>query len=146
MRHAEAAGIPRDTPYAGVAAMFRTPQERDEAPQVYEDGGQRRDFVHVHDVARANVAAIRAVADERAGHYAAYNVASGRPVTIKQVADLVARGTGSALVPEVTGGYRAGDVRHIVASPERAATELGFRARVAPEEGLAAFATAPLRA
>ena len=56
-------GMPRDTPYSGVAAMFRSSLERGEAPQVFEDGGQMRDFVHVADVARANLAAIRAVAD-----------------------------------------------------------------------------------
>ncbi len=139
-------GMPRDTPYSGVAAMFRSSLERGEAPQVYEDGGQMRDFVHVADVARANVAAIRAVADERGGHYAAYNVASGQPVAIRQVAEQVAAGTGRDLAPDVTGGYRLGDVRHIVASPERARAELGFAARISPEQGLGEFATAPLRA
>lgn len=139
-------GMPRDTPYSGVAAMFRSSLERGEAPQVYEDGGQMRDFVHVADVARANVAALRAVVGERAGHYAAYNVASGQPVSILEVAQQVARGTGREIAPEVTGGYRLGDVRHIVASPERAEVELGFRAQVGPDEGLRAFATAPLRA
>ena len=138
-------GMPRDTPYSGVAAMFRSSLERGEAPQVYEDGGQMRDFVHVHDVARANVAAIRAVAEETPGSYAAYNVASGTPVGIRQVAERVAAGTGRDLVPEVTGGYRLGDVRHIVASPSRARAALGFTAQVMPAEGLAAFATAPLR-
>ena len=54
-------GMPRDTPYSGVAAMFRSSLERGEAPQVFEDGGQMRDFVHVEDVARANVAALSSV-------------------------------------------------------------------------------------
>ncbi|MCW2843906.1 MAG: wbiB [Nocardioides sp.] len=139
-------GMPRDTPYSGVAAMFRSSLERGEPPQVFEDGGQMRDFVHVSDVARANVAAIRAVAAEDPGHYAAYNVASGEPVAIRQVAERVAAGTGRDIAPQVTGGYRLGDVRHIVASPERARAELGFSARVTPEVGLREFATAPLRA
>jgi dTDP-L-rhamnose 4-epimerase len=138
-------GMPRDTPYAGVAAMFRSSLERGEPPQVFEDGGQMRDFVHVDDVARANRAALRAVADTEPGSYAAYNVASGRPVRILDVARLVAEGTSSDLTPQVTGGYRLGDVRHIVASPVRAAAELGFTAEVLPEVGLPAFATAPLR-
>ncbi|ANH39331.1 dTDP-L-rhamnose 4-epimerase [Nocardioides dokdonensis FR1436] len=139
-------GMPRDTPYSGVAAMFRSSLERGEAPKVYEDGAQMRDFVHVDDVARANVAALRAVLEAPQGHHRAYNVASGHPVGIRDVATLVARGTGSDLEPEVTGGYRLGDVRHIVASPQRAADELGFTATVHPDVGLAAFATAPLRA
>jgi dTDP-L-rhamnose 4-epimerase len=138
-------GMPRDTPYSGVAAMFRSSLERGEPPQVFEDGGQMRDFVHVDDVARANVAALRAVVDAAPGSYAAYNVASGHPVGILEVARLVARGTGSDLEPQVTGGYRLGDVRHIVASPARAAAELGFTAEVLPGDGLPAFATAPLR-
>ncbi|MFL6158627.1 MAG: NAD-dependent epimerase/dehydratase family protein, partial [Marmoricola sp.] len=136
-------GMPRDTPYSGVAAMFRSSLERGEAPQVFEDGDQMRDFVHVDDVARANVAAIRAVAGFGAGRSAAYNVCSGTPVSIAEVARLVSGGT---VEPEITGRYRAGDVRHIVASPELAASELGFRAEVLPADGLPAFATAPLRA
>ncbi len=139
-------GMPRDTPYSGVAAMFRSSLERGEAPQVYEDGAQMRDFVHVSDVARANVAALQAVVDEGPGRYAAYNVASGEPVAIRQVADLVASGTDRHIAPEVTGGYRLGDVRHIVASPALAEAELGFSATVRPADGLREFATAPLRA
>ena len=139
-------GMPRDTPYSGVAAMFRSSLERGEAPRVFEDGEQMRDFVHVSDVARANVASLDAVLEAPAGHHRAYNVASGHPVGIRRVAELVAEGTGRDLAPEVTGGYRLGDVRHIVASPERARVELGFSAEVLPEVGLPAFATAPLRA
>lgn len=139
-------GMPRDTPYSGVAAMFRSSLERGEAPRVYEDGGQMRDFVHVDDVARANVAALHAVVAGDPGRFEAYNVASGHPIGIRQVAELVATGTDYSVAPEVTGGYRLGDVRHIVASPQRAADELGFTAEILPAEGLAAFATAPLRA
>jgi len=139
-------GMPRDTPYSGVAAMFRSSLERGERPQVYEDGGQARDFVHVDDVARANVLAIEQVAAERASRFAAYNVCSGTPVTILDVARRVAAGSASGLGPEVTGGFRPGDVRHVVASPELARRELGFTAAVDPDTGLADFATAPLRA
>ena len=136
-------GMPRDTPYSGVAAMFRSAIARGEAPRVFEDGGQMRDFVHVDDVALANVAAIRAVATAAPGHGAAYNVCSGHPVSIGEVARLLAGGTG--LAPVVTGQYRLGDVRHVVASPQRAAAELGFTAQVHPEVGLPDVATAPLR-
>ncbi|CAN5240680.1 NAD-dependent epimerase/dehydratase family protein [soil metagenome] len=137
--------MPRDTPYSGVAAIFRSQVEAGRAPRVFEDGGQMRDFVHVADVARANRAALEAVSDATAGAARAYNVCSGNPVDIATVADYVARGTGSSRQPEVTGEFRVGDVRHVVASPERAACELGFRAAVAPDEGLVEFATAPLR-
>ncbi|MGD9960085.1 NAD-dependent epimerase/dehydratase family protein [Nocardioides sp.] len=136
-------GMPRDTPYSGVAAMFRSSIERGEAPKVYEDGAQMRDFVHVADVARANLLALRAVTEP--GRFAAYNVCSGEPVSIATVAGLVLEGTGSDLRAEVTGGYRLGDVRHVVASPELARRELGFAAEIAPGVGLPEFATAPLR-
>ena len=137
--------MPKDTPYSGVAAMFRSSLERGEAPTVYEDGGQMRDFVHVTDVARANLAAIDAVLEAPEGSHAAYNVCSGTPVSILDVARTVAVGTGVDIAPRVTGGYRLGDVRHIVASPERARAELGFSASITPDVGLREFATAPLR-
>jgi dTDP-L-rhamnose 4-epimerase len=138
-------GMPRDTPYSGVAAMFRSSIERGEAPQVYEDGGQMRDFVHVEDVARANVLALEAVLDSAPAHFCAFNVSSGRPISIASVAELVASGLPGAVVPEITGAFRIGDVRHVVASPALARSELGFSASVTPEAGLVEFATAPLR-
>lgn len=138
--------MPRDTPYSGVAAMFRSSLERGEAPQVFEDGGQMRDFVHVDDVARANVLALESVVAAPAPRYAAYNVCSGSPVTILDVAARVAEGTGRDITPQVTGRFRPGDVRHVVASPALASSELGFTATVHPDDGLRAFATAPLRA
>ncbi len=137
--------MPRDTPYSGVAALFRSAIERGEAPNVFEDGGQMRDFVHVSDVARANVLAIRQVVDAPGGAFTTYNVCSGEPVPIVRVAELVARGTGSDVTPVVSGRYRLGDVRHVVASPEKARRELGFTAGVRPGQGLPEFATAPLR-
>ncbi len=133
-------GMPRDTPYSGVAAIFRSALEQGDPPQVFEDGGQVRDFVHVDDVAAANLVAVEAVSSSG---FAAVNVCSGRPITIRKVAELLARGNGPA--PVVTGRYRLGDVRHVVASPERAKSELGFVASVSPEQGIPAFATAPLR-
>lgn len=139
-------GMPRDTPYSGVAAMFRSALERGEPPRVFEDGRQMRDFVHVADVARANARAVEAVADAEAGSVAAYNICSGSPVSIAEVAALVAAGAGRGVAPVVTGEYRPSDVRHVVASPELARRELGFAAEVAPEQGLREFATAPLRA
>ncbi len=138
-------GMPRDTPYSGVAAMFRSSVERGEPPRVFEDGAQMRDFVHVSDVAAANVRALRVVMEASPGQVAAYNVCSGEPVSIRKVADLVAQGTARPLAPVVTGEYRAGDVRHVVASGAAARVGLGFSAKVSPAQGLREFATAPLR-
>jgi dTDP-L-rhamnose 4-epimerase len=136
-------GMPRDTPYSGVAAMFRSATASGRPPQVFEDGRQMRDFVHVRDVAAANVLALEAVLDRPPGTWAAYNICSGQPVSIGEVAAYVAKRSG--LSPEVTGAYRLGDVRHVVASPDLAAAELGFRAQVSPAAGLIAFADEPLR-
>jgi dTDP-L-rhamnose 4-epimerase len=135
-------GMPKNTPYSGVAAIFRSALERGEPPRIFEDGGQMRDFVHVDDVAGLNLAAMRALVADAAREFTAYNVCSGVPVSILDVARLV---THERLEPTITGEYRLGDVRHIVASPERAAVELGFRAQILPETGLPAFANAPLR-
>ena len=133
-------GMPRDTPYSGVAAMFRSSLEAGESPRVYEDGKQTRDFVHVDDVARANVLSV----EQELPGFVPLNVCSGQPVTIEEVArSLCEARQGPA--PTVTGQYRPGDVRHIVADPARAAELLGFTAAVAPGDGLARFAWAPLR-
>ncbi|BCJ32330.1 NAD-dependent dehydratase [Actinocatenispora sera] len=201
--------MPRDTPYAGVAALFRSALERGEAPQVYEDGAQRRDFVHVRDVAAANLAAVTATgprpsdavaaagprpsdavaaagprppdavaaAGDRppaadlaaatatgAGSpdarqpgaagpaafaaggsgFRAYNVASGQPHTVGEMATVLAEAFGGP-APVVTGRYRLGDVRHVVAAPDLARTELGFRAAIGFGDGVTEFASAPLR-
>ncbi|MGV0788223.1 NAD-dependent epimerase/dehydratase family protein [Mycolicibacterium sp. XJ2] len=132
--------MPRDTPYSGVAAIFRSELESGDVPRVFEDGGQMRDFVHVDDVAAANVAAVES---ERKG-FDAFNVCSGRPISILEVAAALCETRGDA-PPVVTGQYRSGDVRHIVADPARAAEALGFSAAVDPLDGLREFAFAPLR-
>ena len=139
-------GMPRDTPYSGVAAIFRSTLERGEAPRVFEDGEQLRDFVHVSDVARANVAAVNALAGASgfAGRPRVFNVASGEPRTIGEMASALATAFGGPQ-PVVTGQFRAGDVRHIVASPARASSLLGFKAEVSFDAGMAEFAHAPLR-
>jgi dTDP-L-rhamnose 4-epimerase len=138
-------GMPANTPYSGVAAMFRSALEQGQTPRVYEDGAQMRDFVHVHDVARANLHAIaRCLADEP-DSFAAYNVCSGTPISIGQVARYVCAGLSMDRRPVVTGEFRPGDVRHIVASPLKALTQLGFHALVEPADGLARFARDPLR-
>ncbi|MEJ7634973.1 NAD-dependent epimerase/dehydratase family protein [Aeromicrobium sp.] len=136
-------GMPADTPYAGVAAIFRSAIARGESPRVFEDGRQVRDFVHVSDVARANVLAIEQVATHPDG-LTPYNVASGHTFTIGQMAEVLA-GAAGGRAPVLTGDYRRFDVRHVVASPQAAKVGLGFTAEVRPEDGLAALATDPLR-
>ena len=134
--------MPRDTPYAGVASIFRSSLAAGEAPQVYEDGGMRRDFVHVRDVARANVLALTAPVPVPG----AFNIASGTPRTVLDMAAALARAFEGAPEPEVTGQWRGGDVRHVVASADLAAEQIGFRAGEDFEAGKREFARAPLRA
>lgn len=140
--------MPRDTPYSGVAAIFRSSLENDTPPRVFEDGGQCRDFVHVRDVAWCNVLALGATegAATAPGALRAYNVASGTPHTIREMASALALEFDGHAEPKVTGEYRLGDVRHIVASPEAAVRDLGFLAKVGFAEGMAEFAHASLRA
>lgn len=137
-------GMPQNTPYAGVASLFRSAIERGEAPRVFEDGLQRRDFVHVRDVASANLAAISWTAEHPA-EFRAFNVGSGEIHTIGDLAAQLSEHTGG-LAPIITGDYRLGDVRHVTASSERLRSELAWAPAVAFEEGMREFATAPLRA
>ena len=139
-------GMPRDTPYAGVASFFRSALAAGRAPRVFEDGAQRRDFVHVRDVAGATVAAIEAVAGPGVpggrGALRAYNVGSGTPRTVGELASALAAAYGGPS-PVVTGEYRLGDVRHVTASSQRIWRELRWRAGVPFAEGVAEFAAAP---
>ena len=128
--------MPRTSSYAGVASVFWSALSSGRAPQVTEDGRQSRDFVHVTDVARANLAALTAPD----GVEGAFNIASGRPCSVLDLACALAAARGAdAPAPEVTGAYRLGDVRHIFASPERAHRTLSWKAEVALEQGVAAL-------
>jgi dTDP-L-rhamnose 4-epimerase len=140
--------MPRDTPYAGVASLFASSLARGEAPRVYEDGGQLRDFVHVRDVARANVLALTAGEPAQGP----FNIASGRPRSILEMARTLAGAHAvdpsdgaQASEPVVTGDFRLGDVRHVFASADRATEGLGFTAREDFGAGMTQLAHAPLR-
>jgi dTDP-L-rhamnose 4-epimerase len=139
-------GMPRDTPYAGVASFFRSALAAGRAPRVFEDGAQRRDFVHVRDVACATVTAAEAVTGAGLpggpGTLRAYNVGSGTARTVGDLASALADAYGGP-GPVITGEYRLGDVRHVTASSERIRRELGWRARVPFADGVAELAAAP---
>jgi dTDP-L-rhamnose 4-epimerase len=140
--------MPRDTPYAGVASIFRSALAAGQAPRVFEDGAQRRDFVHVRDVAAANLVALAAVTNEEpiaTGTLRTYNVGSGTVRTVGEMAAILARACAGP-EPVVTGAYRLGDVRHITASSARLRTELGWSPREEFEAGMTEFADAGMRA
>jgi dTDP-L-rhamnose 4-epimerase len=133
--------MPRDTPYAGVAALFASSLAAGRSPRVFEDGRQLRDFVHVRDVARANVLALTA-AEPRPG---VFNIATGKPRSVGELAAALHAAAGTAAsAPVITGEFRLGDVRHVFASAERAEQALGFHAREPFEAGIAEFAAAPI--
>jgi dTDP-L-rhamnose 4-epimerase len=132
--------MPRDTPYAGVASIFRSALASGAVPSVFEDGGQRRDFVHVRDVARANVLALTAPVT------GTFNVASGTPRTVLDMARALTAAVAPDRTPVITGAWRAGDVRHVFASADAAARRLGFTAGEDFAAGMAEFAGASLRA
>jgi dTDP-L-rhamnose 4-epimerase len=134
--------MPRNTPYAGVASIFRSALERGEAPRVYEDGGQLRDFIHVRDIARANLLALTR-AEPCPG---AFNVATGNPRSVVEMAHELSRAFGPDVPPvAVTGAWRPGDVRHVFAAADRAAEHLDFRAEISFADGMREFATSALR-
>jgi len=128
-------GLPRDTPYAGVAAIFLSAIRRGEAPKVFEDGKQRRDFVHVRDVASATAL----VCERHSVGVTQFNVGSGTPKTVHDMAVALAHALQGPR-PVVTGQYRLGDVRHITADSARLRSELGWRPTVTFEDGMAELA------
>ncbi len=136
--------MPRDTPYAGVASLFRSALARGEAPRVFEDGCQRRSFIHVRDVADANLAAAGSLSGRNASGFRAYNVGADEVRTIGDVAAALSEYSNGP-APVVTGEYRLGDVRHVTASSELIKAELGWAPAVGFDAGMREFATAPLR-
>jgi dTDP-L-rhamnose 4-epimerase len=124
-------GMPRDTPYAGVAAIFTSALRRGDAPQVFEDGRQRRDFVHVRDVAAATVL----TCEKHTEGVRAFNVGSGTPRTVGDMAHALAEALEGPR-PVVTGTYRLGDVRHITADSTRLRAEFNWRPQVDFADGM----------
>jgi dTDP-L-rhamnose 4-epimerase len=119
-------------PYTGVAAIFSSRLLNGHRPMVTEDGEQSRDFVHVSDIVQANLLALRCEAT--GGRI--YNVGTGRPTSVRQIAELLAERLGVDLTPEITGKFRAGDIRHCYADIERARMELGYEPRIKLEDGI----------
>jgi len=124
-------------PYTGVLAIFASRLLNGRSPILFEDGQQRRDFVHVTDVARACRLALEA-APSVSG---VFNIGSGQSISVLEVAERMAAVVGrSELVPEITGQYRVGDIRHCIADISRARTALGYQPSVTFEDGLAELA------
>lgn len=120
-------------PYTGVLSIFASRLQNGRPPVIFEDGRQRRDFVSVHDVARACRLALER--QEAAGH--AINVGSGRSIDIREVADRLAGLLGRPdLTPEIPGHYRVGDIRHCFADLHLAGDLLGYAPAVDLDDGI----------
>jgi dTDP-L-rhamnose 4-epimerase len=119
-------------PYTGVAAIFSSRLLNGQPPLIFEDGEQKRDFVSVHDI----VQALLLSAEEEAAVGKAFNVGSGRAVTVREVAQTLAGVLGSDVEAQVTGKYRVGDIRHCFSDISLAREVLGYEPRVTFEEGM----------
>jgi len=119
-------------PYTGVAAIFASRLLNRRAPMVFEDGRQMRDFVSVHDVVEANLLAM----ERNEGDGMALNIGSGHPISIGDVAQQLTHCLGSVVPAEITGKYRAGDIRHCFADISAARRVLGYKPRYRFSEGI----------
>jgi dTDP-L-rhamnose 4-epimerase len=118
-------------PYTGVAAVFASRMLNNQAPLVFEDGEQQRDFVSVNDIVRANMLAMaRPESNDQV-----INIGSGKPIKIRQVAEILASALGKEVTPVITQKYRAGDIRHCFADIGKARRLLGYEPQVTHEEG-----------
>ncbi|MCS6875032.1 MAG: NAD-dependent epimerase/dehydratase family protein [Pyrinomonadaceae bacterium] len=119
-------------PYTGVCAIFSARLLNDQPPLIFEDGNQTRDFVHVSDIVQANLLAL----ESDKANYQAINIGTGRPTSVKQIAEMLAEGLGKKIQPEIVGKYREGDIRHCVADITKARNLLGYKPKVKLEDGL----------
>jgi dTDP-L-rhamnose 4-epimerase len=120
-------------PYTGVAAIFASRLMNGRAPVIFEDGEQSRDFIHVSDIVRGIILALKS--DAATGQ--AVNLGTGRQTTVARVADVIRDGLGLDIEPQIAQRNRAGDIRHCYADPMRARELLGFEAKVSFEDGMA---------
>lgn len=119
-------------PYTGVAAIFASRLMNGKSPIIFEDGEQMRDFVSVHDVVQANLLAMK----NSGADGMAVNVGSGQPASINEIAEEMERALAVNVPLEVTGKYRAGDIRHCFSDISAAGKLLGYRPKVELREGI----------
>jgi dTDP-L-rhamnose 4-epimerase len=120
-----------NNPYTGVAAIFLSRLLNNGSPVIFEDGLQSRDFIHVRDIARANLLALES---PDAGQ-TLFNVGTGRPTTVLDVARTLSAQLGVDLAPTIANKFRAGDIRHCYGDPSRIEQALGWKAEVPLDEG-----------
>ncbi len=119
-------------PYTGVAAIFMSRLKNNQQPLIFEDGNQKRDFVSVYDVVQANMLAM----EKDEANYESFNVGSGQPITIKQIAKTIAKLCGKEIEPIITNQYRKGDIRHCFADITKIKEKLGYEPKISFEDGM----------
>jgi len=119
-------------PYTGVCAIFASRLLNGKSPLIFEDGRQMRDFVSVHDVVQANLLAL----EKDEANYNAFNVGTGRPISIREIGRMLATSLGKDIEPEIVAKYREGDIRHCVADISKAKSLLDYEPRVSLEQGI----------
>lgn len=119
-------------PYTGVAAIFASRLMNDASPMIFEDGMQKRDFVSVHDVVQANLLAM----EGNGADGMAVNIGSGEPITIADVASTLAQSLGKQIPSQISGKFRAGDIRHCYGDISLAKRVLGYAPRYRFREGV----------
>jgi dTDP-L-rhamnose 4-epimerase len=119
-------------PYTGVAAIFSSRLLNDKPPLIFEDGLQSRDFVNVSDIVQANMLAM----ERDAGDYDSFNIGTGRPISIRDVAHVLSAALNKEIEPSIVGKFREGDIRHCIADISRARNTLGYEPRVSFEQGM----------
>ncbi len=119
-------------PYTGVAAIFSGRLLNRNPPLIYEDGLQSRDFIHVKDIARANLAVLQSEAADGQ----VFNVGTGRSLTVLEMAKALAEHLGLELEPEILAKFREGDIRHCFGNVSKIKDRLGFTARTTFEQGI----------
>lgn len=119
-------------PYTGVCAIFSGRLLNDQRPTIFEDGEQTRDFVHISDIVQANLLAL----EKDEANYHAFNVGTGRPISIREIGRMLASSLGKDIEPEIVAKYREGDIRHCVADISLIKSKLGYQPRVTLEAGI----------
>jgi dTDP-L-rhamnose 4-epimerase len=119
-------------PYTGVAAIFLSRIKNNKPPMIFEDGLQARDFISVHDIVQANILAM----EKPEANYEAFNVGTGKSVTILQISNILNKLCGKDLDPQILDKYRTGDIRHCYADITKIKSKLGFEPKMELEEGM----------
>ena len=119
-------------PYTGVCAIFSGRLLNDQRPMIFEDGGQTRDFVHINDIVQANMVAL----EKDEANYSVFTVGTGRPISIREIFQMLARSLGKDIEPEIVGKYREGDIRHWIADISSIRRKLGYAPSVRLEDGI----------